>query len=132
MTLIKKTLKSVVIAGTMFSCLWAGDVKVKNDTTMSVSVTVRAKENKTTNSPFIITQVVQPGEEITVTVDEKKFNGTTFSVQATTIPPSQPTITTPIPLTSNECVLSGYEARVVIATKSDGSALVCGVTKLNS
>ena len=92
----------------------------------------KSQKNKTDNTPYIITQVVQPGEEITVTVDEKKFNGTTISVQGTIIRALQPTITTTPPLTSNECVLSGYEGQVVFATKSDGSALVCGVTKLNS
>lgn len=122
----KKTLKSLIIAGVLLSPLCAGELKVKNNATTPVKVTVRAKENQSGISPFIISQIVLPNEEITVTIDEKKFNGVTFSVQGTTV--TDPSI---VPLTSNECVLSGHEGRVVITPKSDGTALVCGVTQIN-
>ncbi len=52
--------------------------------------------------------------------------GLLFPVQGTTV--GDPNA---VPLTSNECVLTGCEAKVVFKFKSDGSALVCGVTQVN-
>ena len=123
---LKGIFKSVVIAGVLLSPLCAGELKVKNNAKVTVSVTVRAKENKSPTTPFIVTQIVQPDEEITITLDEKKLEGTTFSVQGTTV--GGPNA---VPLTSNECVLCGCKAKVVFKSKSDGSALVCGVTQTN-
>lgn len=122
--IFKKIFKSLIITGVLFSHLWAGELRIKNDATTPVEVTVRAKENQSSASPFTVIQTIQPGEEITVTLDEKKFSGTTFSIQGITV------ITLPaLPLISNECVLSGCEGRVVFTPRSDGTALVCGVTK---
>ena len=120
----KNILRSLIIAGTFLSAVYAGDLKVKNNATTPVTVTVRAKENQSATNPFVITQVVQPNGEITVTIDEKKFSGSTFSVQATMV-----VVPGGLVLTSNECVLSGHEGSVVVKAKSDGSALVCGVTE---
>ena len=78
----KNIFRSLIIAGTFLSSAYAGDLKVKNNASTPVTVTVRAKENQSATNPFIITQVVQPNGEITVTIDEKKFSGTTFSVHA--------------------------------------------------
>ncbi len=124
---LKKTLKSLIIAGVLCSPLCAGELKVKNNAATPVQVTVRAKENQSGIKPFIIIQTIEPNEEITVTIDEKKYNGVTFSVQATTV--TAPPIA---PLTSNECILSGHEGAVVITPKSDGTALVCGVTQISN
>lgn len=120
---IKKIFQFLIMTGALLSPLWAGEVNVKNDTTVTVSVTIRGKENKSANSPFNLTRDIQPGKSITVTLDEKEFEGVTFSVQGTTV--AVPPLLT---LTSNECVLTGCEGKVVFSTKSDGSALVCIVT----
>ncbi len=122
---VKNISRSLIIAGAFLSSAYAGELKVKNNATTIVTVTVRAKENQSATNPFIITQIVQPNEEMTVTIDEKKFSGTTFSVQATMVIAPGGLI-----LTSNECVLSGYEGTVVVKPNSDGSALVCGVTEI--
>lgn len=119
----KKTLKSIVITSVLLSPLCAGEVTVKNDTAVTISVTIRGVENKSTNSPFTLIRNVKPGKNITVTLDEQEFEGVTFSVQGTTI--TAPAI---LPLTSNECVLSGCGGEVKFVNKADGSALVCGVT----
>ncbi len=122
----KKIFKSFMMVGILLSPLCAGEVTVKNDTTVTISVTIRGVENKSTNSPFTLIRNVKPGKDITVTLDEKEFEGVTFSVQGTTV--TAPGVIT---LTSNECVLSGCGAKVKFVNKADGSALVCGVTQVN-
>ncbi len=119
----KKAFKSFMMMGILLSPLCAGEVTVKNDATVTISVTIRGMENKSPNSPFTLIRNVKPGKDITVTLDEKEFEGVTFSIQGTTV-----TALGIIPLTSNECVLSGCEGEVKFVNKADGSALVCGVT----
>ncbi len=120
---LKKLFKSIVITSVLLSPLCAGEVKVKNDTAMIVRVEIRGIENNSISSPFTLIRNVKPGKDITVALDEKEFEGVTFSVQGATV--VAPGI---VALTSNECVLSGCSAEVKFVSKSDGSALVCGVT----
>jgi hypothetical protein len=131
----KKILKSLVIAGVLFSPLCAGELKVKNETTTTVKVTVKAKENQSSKT-FNFSTNVKPAGEITITIDEKEYKGATFVVHATTvIDPSDPSITATDPsippLTSEDCILAGHAGRVVVALTPDHSKLFCAVTLPN-
>ncbi len=107
------------------SCAGDRGVKIKNETMVPISVVVRAKENKTTASPIIISRIVNPGGEATVALDQQNFRGATFSIQGTTV--TGPGI---VPLTTNECIFSsGNAARVVFVPKNDGT-VICGVTQI--
>lgn len=122
---IRKILGLLAVIILCISCAGNRGLKVKNETMVPVNVIVRAKENRTTTSPMIISHVVNPGEEATVTLDQKDFKGITFSVQGTTV--TGPGI---VPLTTNECILSSSNAaRVIFTPKYDGT-VVCGVTQL--
>jgi len=121
----KKILGLLAVTTLCVSCAGDRGLKVKNEAMVPVNVVVRAKENKTTTNPVIISRVVNPGEETTVTLDQKNFKGVTFSVQGTTV--TGPGI---IPLTTNECILSsGNSAKVIFTPKYDGT-VVCGVTQI--
>ena len=134
MTLEKKI---KIILAASFSILHAGELKIKNSTTIPVNVVIMAKENriikesKKTADSFSLAQtiqsgIIQPEEEISVTLDEKKFKEATFSVQGTTI--TAPPI---IPITSKESIVSGYEGEVVFSSKDGDSELVCSITQVN-
>ena len=140
----RKTFKSIVITSVLLSPLCAGEVKVKNDTPRTINVTIRGIENKSGKSPVTLTREVDPGKDITITLDEKEFNGTTFSIQGTTVVTAPgvvtsneaggPVVVAPsaVALTSNEDVVSGSLAKLVFVTKTDGSALVCVVTRVDA
>lgn len=133
MTLEKKI---KIILAASFSILCAGELKIKNSTTTPVNVVVMAKENKIVKEnkkaadSFSLAQtiqsgIIQPEEEISVTLDEKKFKDATFSVQGTTI--TAPPI---VPITSNEGIISGYKGKAEFTFKEDGS-LICNVTQVD-
>lgn len=125
---LKKIFSSFFISGVLLSSVYAGQVTAQNNTSMTVSVTIRGVENDSGKTPFTLIQHVRPGKHITVQLEENDFGkGVTFSVQGTTI-------TTPgVPvLTSNESILTSCydrDVKVVFASKSDGSGLACAVTQ---
>ena len=81
----KKIVTFFIIVNILFSSLWAGELKIKNDNAIPIEVTVRAKDNNGADNPFTVIQVIEPSEEITVIIDEKKFSATTFFIQGVTI-----------------------------------------------
>lgn len=123
-----KKIKSTVIVSILITALNAEKLNVRNNTDVSVIVTVRAKENKNDASPSLTVSheiqsvVIQPNEEITVILDEKKFNNSIFSVQGTTM--AAPPVVSRI---SNECSFSGYRNDAVFT--QEGVTLICSVTQ---
>ncbi len=123
-----KEVKVAVLVSILFSALYAGELNVKNNTAVSVIVTVRAKENKDDGYPSLTIShevqsiIVQPNKEITVVLDEKKFNNAVFSVQGTTV--TAPPV---VPIISNECVFGGGKNSAVFT--QEGAALICGVAQ---
>ena len=115
----KKIVTFFIIVNVLFSSLWAGELKIKNDNAIPIEVIVKAKDNNGADNPFTVIQVIEPSEEITVIIDEKKFSATTFFIEGVTI--------TNIP--SNECILHGCGGRVLFTSGSDGMTLFCRVTE---
>lgn len=124
----KKIFSSFIISGVLLSSLYAGQVTAQNNTSMTISVTIRGVENDSGKTPFTLIQHIRPGKHITVQLEESDFEkGVTFSVQGTTVTaPGVPV------LSSNESILTSCyykDAKVVFTSKSDGSGLACAVTQ---
>ncbi len=127
----QKKIKFLIVASfSAFSALCAGELKIKNNATTPVNVTVMLEEGKgaatVAFAQIIQSGIIQPGEEATMILDEKKFSDVTFSIQGVTI--TAPPI---VPITSNKSTFSGYEGEVVFTTEDNGSALVCSMTQVN-
>lgn len=126
----KSILKSLVMVGVLLTSLYAGELKVVNNATTAIKVTVRAKENQTSGKPFEVTNVVDPGKAINVTLDEKEFKGTTFSIKGVVVIPTS-TVVPPSAVVleeSNECLLTGCEGGEVIFVNTPDGRIVCSVT----
>ena len=119
-----KKIRVFILTSVLSSSLYAGELRVRNNATAPIGITVMAKESKNiTNSAdsFVVTKVVQS----IIIPSKENFNSATFAVQgATTIAGHV------VPIVSNECVLNGDKGIVVFTSKSDGS-LVCVITQVN-
>ena len=64
--LFKKILSLTIIACVLCAPSWGRELKIWNDATLALEVTVRAQGYESTGSYSMIVRLIQPGEEIAV------------------------------------------------------------------
>lgn len=127
-----KRIITLILINVFLACLCAQELKIKNNTTIPITTTITVKENKDYTDiqsgsieHEVQSVVIQPAEEIIVTLDKKKFNDAIFLIQGTSI--TAPPV---VPLASNECMLSGYSGEISFTQKN--STLTCSITQTNA
>ncbi len=127
-----KKFKNLILACALLAGLHAGELKITNSTIIPVTITITTKKNK--NSTDIQSEniehevqaaVILPNQEITINLDDKKFNDSTFLVQGTII--TAPPI---VPVVSNKCMINGYSGDVIFTQKN--SQLICSVVQISA
>lgn len=122
--MILRSITLFLLVFLLFGCIYAEEIKIKNNVGLPIVVTIMAKEGaddvevQGSIEHEIQTIIIRPHEEIVINLDKNKLKNSILLFKGITV--ASPPI---IPIASNECTLNNCDGEVHFI--QEDSQLIC-------